>query len=66
MQLLVGDQSLRIAQLGPDFLVLAEPAQLAPTTAEIVLQVDGRVSRRAVRLPEGATAADPEVPISSE
>lgn len=65
MQLLLEDRELEIAQLGPDFLILRQPAQLPPATAEIVLQVDGSERRWPVRLPHGASPEKPEVALAA-
>ncbi len=46
MQLLLpGGESLSVAQSGPDFLILEQPAIRPPTPAELVVEVDGSVSR---------------------
>jgi hypothetical protein len=42
-----------IAQLGPDFLILADPVLHPPTDGEIFFSVDGHESRWIVHLPEG-------------
>ena len=46
MQLLLpGGDSLSVAQSGPDFLILTQPAVRPPTPAELVVDVDGSISR---------------------
>jgi len=65
MQLIVGAQSLAVAQIGPDFLILKTPADLAPTRAEIVVQIDGTERRRAIFLPQGSRKADVETRIAT-
>lgn len=54
MQLLLpGGASLSVAQCGPDFFILENPATLPPTTAELVIEVDGSVSRFPCFLADG-------------
>jgi hypothetical protein len=43
--LLPGGDSLSVAQSGPDFLILEIPAERPPSPAELVVDVDGSVSR---------------------
>lgn len=46
MQLLLpGGESLPVAQSGPDFLILEQPLVRPPSAAELVVDVDGSVSR---------------------
>ena len=56
MTLSVNGRSFRIGQLGPDFLILDELAELPPTQGEITVSIDGRVKRWQVQLPEGVSA----------
>lgn len=58
MRLIVDGAELPIAQLGPDFLILETPVDMAVTTAEIVLQVDASERRWPVTLPECLRAAE--------
>jgi hypothetical protein len=53
MQLLLNDTSLSIAQLAPDFVILDQPTEFAPTEGEILLHIDGSESRWHVFLPQG-------------
>lgn len=64
MQLIVNGLTLPIAQLGPDFLILEEPAEHPPATAEILLRVDAAERRWPVKLPNGLTIDDPTVAIA--
>jgi hypothetical protein len=64
MELHVNGLVLAIGQLGPDFIILDDPADHPPARAEIALSVDGRVRRWAVHLPEGVTAGKPETRIA--
>lgn len=64
MRLLLNGCSLRIAQLGPDFLILREPAEYPVCDAEITLTVDGTEDRWRVRLPEGIRPEHTRIPVS--
>ncbi len=55
MELCVSGHTLRIGQLGPDFLILDELANHPPGGAEIIMSVDGRVRRWPVELPDGVS-----------
>ena len=56
MQLHVNGYVLPIGQLGPNFIILRDPKDHVPTDAEIVMSIDGEVSRWNVRLPDGISA----------
>jgi len=56
MRLVADGVELEIAQLGPDFLILAAPTDLAASAAEIVMRVDASERRWTVTLPEGLSA----------
>lgn len=53
MSLQVGGQTFAASQMGPDFLILREPASSPPTTGTVTLEVDGRVRTFSVSLPHG-------------
>ncbi len=60
--LVFGNKSHRLSQIGPDFVILREPAELPPTDAEVVMLIDGREqSRWPVTLVDGAVPFDLEV-----
>ncbi len=63
MRLLVGERSVPVVQLGPDFLLVGEPVDLPPGEASMVMQVDGSESRWTVFLPNGISAATNRVAI---
>jgi hypothetical protein len=56
--LLAGNQSLKLAQIGPSFVTLREPAELPPGDAEILMKVDGRERRWSVSLTHGSVPFD--------
>jgi hypothetical protein len=58
MHLLVGTQSLSVAQVGPDFIILEAPASLTPARAELVVEIDGTEERTPIFLPDGVRATD--------
>ncbi len=64
MHLFVNGQVLQLAQLGPEFLVLREPADHPPCDAEIAMSIDGHESRWTVHLHEGIRADQRKTPIS--
>lgn len=53
MCLHLNGQSLPIAQLGPDFLILRDSFEHPPSNAEITLTVDNHEERWPVHLPQG-------------
>jgi len=53
MRLIVEGASLRVTQMGPDFLLVESPANHAPCEASLLLRVDESESQWKVRLPEG-------------
>jgi hypothetical protein len=56
MELRAGGVCVPLAQLGQDFAIPAEAADLPPCQAEIVLTVDGQTTRMPVFLREGVHA----------
>ncbi len=65
MHLSVNGHIFSIGQLGPDFLLLDDPNDHPPTTAEITLSIDGRERRWQVFLPDGIVARQAETRIAS-
>jgi hypothetical protein len=65
IELLLNGKVPRLAQLGPDFLVLDHPAKYPAGTADILMSVDGEAERWTIRLPDGIQPARSKVPISS-
>ena len=63
MQLFVSGQVLKIAQIGPQFLMLDQPVEHPPADAEILMSIDGREDRWRVHLPHGISATTPTTPI---
>lgn len=64
MHLLLNGHVLRIAQMGPNFLLLDDTVEHPPANAEIVLSVDGQAERWTVRLPNGLHSGQKHVLIS--
>lgn len=64
MQLYVNGHVFAIGQLGPDFIILDEPADHPPVEAEIALSIDGCERRWPVCLPDGMSASQPRTRIS--
>jgi hypothetical protein len=63
MHLCVNGHVFSIGQLGPDFLILDDPADHPPSAAEIAFSIDGRERRWTVHLPDGIVAGRPETRI---
>jgi hypothetical protein len=64
MQLRVNGRIFSIGQLGPDFIMLDDPADHPPAEAEIAVSIDGRLRRWPVYLPDGIAAGQAETRIS--
>ena len=58
MRLLINGSSLRIAQMGPDFLLVDSDTAHGPCLAEIQMQVDASERRWEVYLPGGITVGE--------
>jgi hypothetical protein len=65
MQLRVNGHVFPIAQLGPNFLILDEPADHPPAEAEISLAIDGREQCWTVQLPDGLRTDSPRTRINA-
>ena len=61
IQMIVGDEVLSVSKIGPELLTLKSAVSLPPCDAEVVLTVDGQISRWTVRLPEGASSESRQV-----
>ena len=59
--LLIDGNWLRVAQLGPDFLILRDGAEHSPCDAVIKLRVDDVERQSIVRLPEGISPGSDRV-----
>jgi hypothetical protein len=59
MRLCVNGHSFSIGQLGPDFVILDDPADHPPAEAEVSVSIDGREQRWAVHLPDGISSGMP-------
>lgn len=60
MHLTVRERTFVIGQLGPDFLILRDPADHPPAAGEIIFSIDGRIRRWPVYLPDGIAAGKAE------
>jgi hypothetical protein len=65
MRLLVNGDTLRVAQMGPNFLLLDSPINHPPAEAIMVLRVDESETRWPVRLPDGISAGSKRVAIAN-
>jgi hypothetical protein len=64
MELGINGHVLSIGQLGPDFLLLREPADFPPSIAEIALWIDSSERRWNVYLPDGINPGQTEIRIA--
>ncbi len=65
LRLVVNGYSLPVAQLGPDFLLVDNPVNHAPTDAAVVMRVDESERRWNVRLPQGISSKNTRVQIAA-
>lgn len=65
MHLSVNGQTVKIGQMGPDFLILDDAPELPPGPAEVTLSIDGRMQRWTVQLPHGVVAGKLKTPVSA-
>lgn len=61
ISLIVNGSSHRVGQLGPDFLILDEAAEHPPTSADILMDIDGKKKQWTVFLPTGLKAGERRV-----
>ena len=64
MRLLINGDSLAVAQMGPDFLLVDDPINHPPGIASMVLQVDQSERRWNVRLPNGISTESNRIAIA--
>jgi hypothetical protein len=64
MHLSLNGHVLKIAQLGPNFLVLKNATDHPPVDAEIAMCIDGQEDRWRVHLPEGTKSEQRKTAIS--
>jgi hypothetical protein len=63
--LLVNGQSHKLAQIGPDFVRLRQPAEIPAGPAEILMVVDGAEHRWSVTLKDGAVPFDADLDLAT-
>jgi hypothetical protein len=64
MRLIIHGTSIRIRQMGPDFLFVESDRDYPPGEATIVLQIDDCHRQWQVRLPEGVSKDSERVPLA--
>lgn len=64
MTLQMGGTQWIVSQMGPDFLILAEPTAFPPSQGIVTLTVDGQSEAIPVVLPRGISANSREVEIA--
>jgi len=65
MRLVLNSDSISVAQMAPDFLLVDAPIDHPPCEASLVLQVDRSERRWNVRLPKGISAGSKRVDIAT-
>ena len=63
MVLRIGERNIRVAQMGPNFLILKEETEHSPTTGVVTLDVDGRVREYPVFLRNGIVLTSKRVEV---
>ena len=63
--LLTNGQSHKLAQIGPDFVRLRQPAEIPPGPAEILMIVNGVEHRWSVTLKVGAVPFDADLDVAT-
>lgn len=61
--MIVGGRTIQLAQVAPEFVILQQPMELAPSLAEIIVRVDGHENRSFVRLVDGIQASSLRVKV---
>jgi hypothetical protein len=64
LRLVFNGHSLPVAQVGPDFILVDESVNHAPTAANLIFQVDGSERQLAVQLPDGISTESRRVAIA--
>ena len=59
LELIVGDQTFELAEIGPETVFLRKPVSIPPCEAEIVMHIDGRRRVWQVELPDGLSVDSP-------
>ena len=62
-ELRIGDRTIRLAQVGPEFVIVDAALELPPGPAILIIDVDGEITRREIDLPHGAPADSCIIPI---
>ena len=65
MHAITGKDRFEVAQIGPDFMIVAESIELPPITAELIVQIDGQEKRRRLYLPNGVQKTVTRTPIQA-
>jgi hypothetical protein len=61
LHLEIAERTFELGQIGPDRIILREPAELPPGPAEVVMHVDSFERRWQVYLPDGISPNSREV-----
>jgi len=58
LELIVGDRTCDLAEIGPDSVYLRNPISLPPAEADVIMHVDGKRRVWRVYLPDGIREGD--------
>jgi hypothetical protein len=61
IRLRVGTQVLRVAQIGPQRIILRDTADSIPTEATLEIEVDRHTETRSIMLPHGLSKSREEI-----
>ncbi|HTQ37924.1 MAG TPA: hypothetical protein VMJ32_02790 [Pirellulales bacterium] len=61
LSLVVNGEKLRVAQVGPESLILQTPRDLEPGFADLIIRVDDSIEQYRIALYEGSSARNPIV-----
>ncbi len=62
LTLVVDGMKFRVAQVGPDSLILQSPCNLEPGFADLIIRVDNSIEKYRIVLYQGSSADNPIVP----
>ena len=63
LSLITAHGTIRLAQIGPDYVIVAKPLDLPPCDAEIVMLIDEFEQRWPVRLIDGIRSSDEQTAV---
>jgi hypothetical protein len=61
LALIVNGETLRLAQVGPESLILQTPCDLEPGFADLIITIDDLIEKYRIAIYEGSSAQNPIV-----